>query len=222
MALTLAESAKLSTDMILAGVIETVIKEEHILDQLPFVEVVGNSFVYNRLNTEPTVSFLDVGDTWTEDTPDFTQLSVQLKILGGDADVDNFIQASRVNVQDIEGAGILQKAKALARKWEDTFINGDTAVDADSFDGLDKLIADGPAGQTVSMGTNGGTLTLARLDELIDAVKTRNIVISMSRRSASAAAREPGSRSFGGRSRSSSPASPLREMPSRIGQPMPW
>ena len=88
MALTLAESAKLSTDMILAGVIETVIKEEHILDQLPFVEVVGNSFVYNRLNTEPTVSFLDVGDTWTEDTPDFTQLSVQLKILGGDADVD--------------------------------------------------------------------------------------------------------------------------------------
>ena len=33
------------------------------------------------------------------------------------------------------------------------------------------------------MGTNGGTLTLARLDELIDAVKTKNIVISMSRRS---------------------------------------
>ncbi len=41
MALTLAESAKLSTDMILAGVIETVIKEEHILDQLPFVKMKG-------------------------------------------------------------------------------------------------------------------------------------------------------------------------------------
>lgn len=93
MALTLAESAKLSTDMVLAGVIETVINEEHVLDQLPFVEVVGNSFVYNRLNTEPTVSFMDVGDTWSEDTPDFTQLAVQLKILGGDADVDNFIHA---------------------------------------------------------------------------------------------------------------------------------
>ncbi len=120
MALTLAESAKLATDMMLAGVIETIIKEEHVLDQLPFVEVIGNNFVYNRLNTEPTISFFNVGDSWTESTPDFTQISVQLKILGGDADVDNFIQASRANVQDIASAVIQQKAKALARKWADT------------------------------------------------------------------------------------------------------
>ena len=183
MALTLAESAKLATDMIRAGVVETIIKEEHILDELPFVEVVGNSFVYNRLNTEPTISFFDVGDSWTESTPDFTQVSVQLKILGGDADVDNFIRSSRHNVQDIEAAVVQQKAKALARKWADTFINGDTAVDAKSFNGIDKICAGLPAGQTVSMGTNGATLTLAKLDELIDSVKTKNIALVMSRRS---------------------------------------
>ncbi len=183
MALTLAESAKLAHDMVLAGVMETIIKEEHVLDQLPFIEVVGNNFVYNRLNTEPTISFFNVGDTWTESTPDFTQVSVSLKILGGDADVDNFIQATRVNVQDIELAVIQQKAKALARKWADTFINGDTAVDAKSFDGIDKICAGLPASQTVSMGTNGGTLTLAKLDELIDAVKTKNIALVMSGRS---------------------------------------
>ena len=183
MALTLAESAKLAADMVQAGVIETIIKEEHVLDQLPFIEVVGNNFVYNRLNTEPTISFFNVGDSWTESTPDFTQVSVQLKILGGDADVDNFIQASRANVQDIEAAVIQQKAKALARKWADTFVNGDTAVDSKAFDGIDKVCAGLPASQTVSMGTNGATLTLARLDELIDAVKTKNIVLVMSRRS---------------------------------------
>ena len=182
MALSLAESAKLSTDMVLAGVVETIVKEEHILDTLPFVEVVGNSFVYNRLNTEPTISFFDVGESWTEDTPDFDQIAVQLKILGGDADVDNFIQASRANVQDIESAVILQKAKALARKWADTFINGDAAADPKSFDGIDKICAGLPAGQTVSMGTNGATLTLAKLDELIDSVKTRNVALIMSRR----------------------------------------
>ena len=44
MALTLAESAKLAADMVQAGVIETIIKEEHVLDQLPFIDVVGNSF----------------------------------------------------------------------------------------------------------------------------------------------------------------------------------
>ena len=183
MALTLVESAKLATDMVLAGVIETIIKEEHVLDQLPFVEVVGNNFVYNRLNTEPAVAFFNVGDSWTESTPDFTQVSVQLKILGGDADVDNFIQSSRANVQDIQAAVIQQKAKALARKWADTFVNGDTAVDAKSFDGIDKICSGLPAGQTVSMGTNGATLTLAKLDELIDAVKTKNIALAMSRRS---------------------------------------
>ena len=183
MALTLAESAKLATDMVRAGVIETIIKEEHVLDELPFIEVVGNNFVYNRLNAEPTIAFFAVGDTWTESTPTFTQVSVQLKILGGDADVDNFIHATRVNVQDVETAVIQQKAKALARKWSDTFINGDTAVDANAFDGINKICAGLPAGQTVSMGTNGATLTLAKLDELIDAVKTKNIALLMSRRS---------------------------------------
>jgi HK97 family phage major capsid protein len=182
-ALTLAESAKLATDMVLAGVIETIVKEEHVLDELPFIEVVGNNFVYNRLNTEPGISFFNVGDSWTESTPDFTQVSVPLKILGGDADVDNFIQTTRVNVQDVEAAVIQQKAKALARKWADTFINGDIAVDSKSFDGIDKICAGLPAGQTVSMGTNGATLSLAKLDELIDAVKTKNIALVMSRRS---------------------------------------
>jgi len=183
MALTLAESAKLATDALRAGIVETIIKEEHILDELPFIEVVGNNFVYNRLNTEPAIAFFNVGDAWTESTPDFTQVSVPLKILGGDADVDNFIQASRVNVQDVEAAVIQQKAKALARKWADTFINGDTAVDAKSFDGIDKINVGLPASQTVSMGTNGATLTLAKLDEVIDAVKTKNIALVMSRRS---------------------------------------
>ncbi len=41
MALTLAESAKLSTDMVQAGVIETIIKEEHVLDTLPFIEAMA-------------------------------------------------------------------------------------------------------------------------------------------------------------------------------------
>ncbi len=183
MALTLAEAAKLSRDMVLAGVMESIIKESPVLDALPFIDVVGNAFVYNRLAAEPGVAFQAVGDTWTESTPAYTKVTQALTILGGDADVDNYIQLTRSDVQDQEAVVIQQKAKALARKWEDTFINGDTGVDADAFDGLDKLIADGPAGQTVSMGANGGTLTLARLDELIDAVKTKGIVISMSRRS---------------------------------------
>ncbi len=183
MALTLAEAAKLSRDMVLAGVMESIIKESPVLDVLPFIDVVGNAFVYNRLAAEPAVGFQAVGDAWSESTPTYTKVTQALTILGGDADVDNFIQLTRSDVQDQEAVVIQQKSKALARKWEDTFVNGDTGVDANAFDGLDVLVGNGPAAQTVSMGVNGGTLTLAKLDELIDVVKTKNIVLMMSRRS---------------------------------------
>jgi hypothetical protein len=49
-----------------------------------------------------------------------------------------------------------------------TFVNGNVSTNAKSFDGIDRLCV---AGQTVSMGTNGASLSLAKLDELIDAVK---------------------------------------------------
>ncbi len=168
MALTLAEAAKLSNDVLLAGVIETIIQDSPVLQVLPFIEIVGNGLTYNRENTAATASFFDVGDTWTESTPTFTQITATLKILGGDADIDNFLIATRSNVQDLEAAIVQLKAKALQQKFEDTFVNGDTAVDAKAFDGVDKLCT---SGQTISMGTNGGTLTLAKLDELIDLIK---------------------------------------------------
>ncbi len=69
MALTLSESAKLSNDVLVAGVIETIIQESPVLQRLPFIEVVGNSLTYNRENRAPTASFYSVGDTWTESTP---------------------------------------------------------------------------------------------------------------------------------------------------------
>ena len=168
MALTLAEGAKLSNDVLLEGVIETVINDSPILQRLPFIEIVGNGLTYNRENAAATAAFHSVGAAWTEDTPTFTQVTATLKILGGDADVDNYLARTRNNVQDLEAAVVALKAKAVQQKFDDTVINGDTGVDADAFDGLDVLAI---AGQTVSMGVNGAQLTLARLDETIDAVR---------------------------------------------------
>jgi len=168
MAITLAEASKLSNDILLQGVIETIIYDSPVLQVLPFIEIVGNGLTYNQENEAPTVSFYDVGDSWSESTPTFTQVTATLKILGGDADVDNFLLATRSNIQDLEAAVVQLKAKAVQQKFDDTFINGDTGVDSKAFDGIDKLCA---SGQTTSMGTDGGTLTLTKLDELIDLVK---------------------------------------------------
>lgn len=180
MALTLTEAAKLSNDVLLSGVVETIVNESPVLQHLPFIEIVGNSLTYNRENAAPTVAFYNVGDAWAESTPTFTQVTATLKILGGDADVDNYVAATRSNIQDLEAAVVELKAKAVQQKFDDTFINGDVDDNAKAFDGIDKLT---PDDQTVSMGANGATLTLDKLDELIDKVKTgKPDILIMSRR----------------------------------------
>ena len=194
MAPTLAEGAKLSNDVLLEGVIETVINDSPILQRLPFIEIVGNGLTYNRENAAATAGFHAVGDTWTEDTPTFTQVTSTLKILGGDADIDNYLARTRNNVQDLEAAVVELKAKAVQQKFDDTVITGDTGTDANAFDGLDVVCT---AGQTVSMGINGTPLTLARLDETIDAVrggKPEMLLMSRrTRRALTALARASGS-----------------------------
>ena len=185
MALTLAEAAKLSNDMLMQGVVETIVKDSPVLQRLPFIEIVGNGLTYNQEKTLPDIDFYDVGDTWAESTPTFEQLTANLKIMGGDADVDNFLKATRSNIQDLEAAVIELKAKALKSKFEEIFIYGNAAVNAKQFDGLKKLINTGAEGaQLIAMGDAGDTLTLAKLDELIDAVKGgKPDMLLMSRRS---------------------------------------
>lgn len=172
MALTLTEAAKLSNDILLQGVIEETIYDSPILQVLPFVEVVGNALTYNRENALPTIDFYDVGDTWVESAPTFSQITATLKIMGGDADVDNYIKGTRSNVQDIEAAVIALKAKALAHKFDEMFIYGDTDVDTKQFNGIRDIIdLTTPGSQVVVMGAAGATLTLDKLDQLIDKVK---------------------------------------------------
>ncbi|MEX2373231.1 MAG: major capsid protein, partial [Dehalococcoidia bacterium] len=168
MALTLVEGAKLSNDVLLEGVIETAIADSPVLQRLPFIEIVGNGLTYNRENVAASAAFYSVGDPWSEDTPTFTQATATLKILGGDADVDHYLARTRNNVQDLEAAVVALKAKAVQRAFDDTFINGDTGSDPNAFEGIDALCA---GGQTVAMGDDGGELTLAKLDELVDRVR---------------------------------------------------
>ena len=181
MSLTLAEAAKLSNDTLLIGVVETIIKDSPVLQRLPFIEVAGNGLTYNREATAPSAAFFDVGDTWTESTPTFSQQTVTLKIMGGDADIDNFLIATRSNLQDLEASVVQLKAKAVQQLFEQTFVTGNDATNPKEFDGLDQLT---DPTQSISMGANGGSLTLDKLDEIIDTVKGgKPDLLLMSRRS---------------------------------------
>ena len=141
MSISLTEASKLSTDILLKGIVETIVKDSPILEKLPFIQITGNSLKYNREKTLPTVAWYDpVTDTWTTSEPAFEQCSSSLCILGGDADVDNFLKATRSNIQDLETAVIEQKAKALRHEFENTFLNGDTGINAKQFNGLYKTL----------------------------------------------------------------------------------
>lgn len=166
MALTKMQAAELTQDMLLRGVIETIVKESSILSFLPFMDVTGTSVAYVRESTMPAASFYTVGDTWTEATPTFSMETAKLTIIGGDADVDNFLQATYTSHNDIEAEVIANRAKSVAHKFSETFISG--LGTTNTFKGIHSLI---PSGQSLSMGTNGGALTLDKLDELIDMVK---------------------------------------------------
>jgi hypothetical protein len=69
MALTKVEAAKLTQDLMVRGVMDTIVRDSPLFQMLPFMDVVGSAVTYNREATNPAASFYDVGDTWTEATP---------------------------------------------------------------------------------------------------------------------------------------------------------
>lgn len=205
MSITLAESAKLSNDVLLQGIIETILKDSPILQSMPFIEIVGNGLTYNRETAlAAAVWHAPLGDWVTPTAPTFDQLTATLAVLGRNADVDNFIKQTRSNIQDIEAAVIELAAKSVRQEFERAFLYGCIANylgmtgDANSINGLIKLIATGTASsQVLAMGATGAALTLAKLDELIDAVKGGKpdllLMSKRSRRKINALARAAGS-----------------------------
>jgi hypothetical protein len=155
MALTLPEAAKLSENDLQRGVIETFVQESPVLDRIPFLTIEGNAYAYNEEATLPGVAFRSVNESYTESTGTVNQKSESLVILGGYADVDRFIVQTRGNLNDQRAVQTRMKVKAASYKFQDTFFNGDTSVDAKSFDGLKKRLT---GSQVLSTGTNGAPI----------------------------------------------------------------
>jgi len=154
-------------------------EDGEILATVPEKLDAGDSAVLRVVHGPEIVEVNGLG--WQESTPTFTQHTATLRILGGDADIDNFLKSTRSNVQDLEAAIVQLKARAVQALFDDTFVNGDESANPEAFNGIDRLTA---PSQTISMGANGGVLTLDKLDELIDAVRGgKPDLLLMSRRS---------------------------------------
>jgi len=179
MPMTLADAAKATNDVVVRGVIQVIIKESGVLRHLPFMNLTGTALTWAREKNASTVGWHAVDDTWTESVGTLDPATAKLAILGGDADVDNFLQQTYHDPNDITALVLEEKAKTTAYAFNDAFFNGDSAVVTNQFDGLRKqagtpAITYGGLTATVrawSEGANGATLTLDTMDKVIDALK---------------------------------------------------
>lgn len=170
MPLLRADAERLSNNELVSGVIEEIIKRDAVYALLPFVGTNHKAYVYNREGVLPTINFYNENEAIGEGAPTNTQVTVTLKILAHNVDIDKFLAGTMNDTNNQIAEALAGAAKAVDMKFRDTLINGSVADDAKSFDGLKVLTV---AGQTIATGANGGALTFEKLDELIHLVPHR-------------------------------------------------
>ena len=171
MAVTLAQASAANISDLQRGVVEMFTQESVILDRLSYISIQGNAYAYNRESVLPGVAFRAVNAGYVESTGIIVQATETLKILGGDADVDRFIEQTMSNLYDQRAVQTRLKVKSLAMEFQNSFFNGDSSVDANSFDGLKKRLT---GTQVITPATDGipvvGTGITAEINTFFDAL----------------------------------------------------
>src|SRR5512135_2571763 len=146
MALNLVEYKYLGPEAeIRRGIALTIVKEFPWLARMPFKEINNDASRYKMELTEATAETHEVGDTWTESTPQFVYRDAHLAILGGDADDDNFGRLATGGGEDTMANLTELKSKAVANRFAKLCLMGRTtsALDynaAKNFKGLLRLL----------------------------------------------------------------------------------
>ena len=180
MSITLLEAAKLVQNPLKRGVIEIFPRTSPVLERLPFFPVNGQAFVYNAESTLPGIAFRGINESYSESTGVVNPQTERLFVLGGLSAVDRALVKTQGNVNNLRATYDGMKAKACALEFTKKFFKGSNATDPNEFDGLEaRLTGD----QVINQGnTSGGdALTLAKLDELLDAVQGGADVLFMNK-----------------------------------------
>jgi hypothetical protein len=166
--ITLLDSAVLSQDQLVVGVIENLITVNQMYQVLPFLPIEGNSLAYNREDVLGDVQVAGINTVVTAKNPaTFTPVNSNLTTIIGDAEVNGLVQATRSNKQDQTAAQVASKAKSCGRSFQNMLINGTGA--GNEFDGLLNL-----AQRQATTGGSGSNLSFTILDELLDLVTDKD------------------------------------------------
>lgn len=173
MALTLVESAKIALgrdEVLKATIMELYASSSDLLQYMPFSNIQGNALAFNREKTLPTIGFRGINEAYTEGTGEVENVKEALSIAGGDVDVDKFLVDT--GGPDQRATQEALKIKALSLSMTKEIVKGDITSTPKGFDGFQ--IRCGTSGDQLinnSSAASGAGLSLAKLDEVIDAVE---------------------------------------------------
>lgn len=158
MPVTLAQAKLNTTDDVDLFVINEFIKQSWLVGNLPFHDAVNGAgaggtltYGYNRQITQATAGFRAINSEYTPQEVTKQRFSTDLKPLGGSFQIDRVLdaiaQAAETEFQ------MRNKIEGAVAAFNDAIINGDTAVDANGFDGLSKALT----GSSTELGATTGT-----------------------------------------------------------------
>lgn len=146
MPVTLAEAKKNVQDALTLGVIDEFRKSNWLLNNITFDDAVSPTgggatltYGYTRLVTQPTAAFRAINTEYAPQEVTKQRYTVDLKVFGGSFEIDRVIAGMGGIINEVT-LQMQQKIKAAQALFNDTVINGDSAVDANAFDGLEKAL----------------------------------------------------------------------------------
>lgn len=169
MPITLLEAKKNVQDALQLGIIDEFAKSSFLFNNLTFDNAVSPTgggatltYGYTRLKTQPSAAFRAINSEYTPGEVERERITVDLKVFGGSFQIDRVI-ANMGGIVDEVALQAAQKVKAAAALFNDTVINGDSAVSSIAFDGLDKALT----GSSTEFNTTTAIdlSTSAKLDE---------------------------------------------------------
>lgn len=180
MAITLADVQVNFQDHLYGTVIDEFRKSSYLLDHLIFDDAVSPTgggaamtYAYTRVTTQATAATRAINSEYTDQEAKKQRCIVDLKVLGGSFAIDRVL-AETGGIADEVQFQLNQKIKAVQACFSDMVINGDSAVDANGFDGLDKALtgADTEMSESIDLSTSANVTAnyMAFLDLLDEAL----------------------------------------------------
>lgn len=143
--ITLAQSREGVNDKVYGKVIDIFVQESEVLEIMPFDNAVnanGSStliygYVQEKLPSQ--AAYRAVGSEYTANEATVEKKTAQLAIFGGAFEIDRVIKDLNSQFNNLEYQ-LRKKIQAAVALFHDGMINGDVASNANSFDGLDKML----------------------------------------------------------------------------------